>query len=273
MVSAPLRSPVAALFVPGDRPERFAKAAASGADAVILDLEDAVAPERKDPARQCVRTHGLDGARTIVRVNARGSACFEADIAALREVPFAALMLPKAERAEDIAALHQALGRRAAVIPLIESAAAIAALGEILAAPGVWLAAFGSVDYALDLGCTHAWEPLLLARSEIVLRSRLAGLAPPLDGVTTAIDDPAVVESDARRAADLGFGGKLAIHPRQIAAIGRAFLPDERSISWARKVLSAASSGAAASLDGEMIDRPVVERARRILARVADPGA
>lgn len=266
MVSAPI-------FVPGDRPERFAKAAASGADAVILDLEDAVAPERKAHARECIRAHGLDGTRTIIRINALASGHFAGDLAALQGVSFAAIMLPKAERPEDIAAVHEALGREIAVIPLIESAAAIDTLGGILAAPGVYLAAFGSIDYALDLGCSHAWEPLLLARSEIVLRSRLAGLAAPLDGVTTAIDDPTLIEVDTRRAAALGFGGKLAIHPRQIPSISRCFHPDESSVAWAKKVLAAAGSGAASSLEGEMIDRPVVERARRILARVAAPGA
>lgn len=272
MVNTPIRPLIAPLFVPGDRPERFAKAAASGADAVILDLEDAVAADRKAYARECIRSHGLDGARTIIRINARTSPCFEADLVALREIPVAALMLPKAEHASDVAAIHAALERTVPVIPLIESAAGLAGLTELLGAPGVCIAAFGSVDYALDLGCAHAWEPLLLARGELVLRSRLAGLAAPLDGVTTAIDDPAAVEHDGRRAADLGFGGKLAIHPRQVAAIGRAFLPDEAAVAWAQRVISTADAGAARSLDGEMIDRPVMERARRILARAAKPG-
>ena len=273
MVSLPIRTLTAPLFVPGDRPERFAKAAASGADAVILDLEDAVAAERKAFARERVCDHGLDGSRTIIRVNARASPCFEADLSALRMVRFAALMLPKVESAEDVAAVHAALGRIAPVIPLIETAAGLASLTGILAAPGVCLAAFGSIDYALDLGCEPGWTPLLAARCELVLRSRLTGLAAPLDGVTTTIDDPAAVEHDARQAAALGFGGKLAIHPRQIAAIGRAFLPDAVAVAWARRVVSTAAEGSAQSLDGEMIDRPVVERARRILARAPMSGA
>lgn len=272
-MSTALRSLIAPLFVPGDRPERFAKAAGSGADAVILDLEDAVAGERKAYARDCVRAHDLDGSRIIVRLNARSSPGFTPDIHALRDASFAALMLAKTERAGDVAAVHEALGRAVPVIPLIETAAGIANLSEILSAPGSCVAAFGSIDLALDLGCAHAWDALLLARSELVLRSRLAGLPAPLDGVTTVIDDPAVVECDARRAADLGFGGKLAIHPRQIAPITRAFLPDERAMAWAKRVVATAESGAAVSLEGEMIDRPVVERARRILAREVKPGA
>lgn len=273
MVSTPIGPLIAPLFVPGDRPERFARAAASGADAVILDLEDAVAPERKAYARECLRCHGLDRSRTIIRSNARTSPHFAADLAALREVPFMALMLPKAQSAGDVTAVHAALGQTVPVIPMIESAAGLAGLTEILGAPGVYMVAFGSIDYALDLGCAHAWDALLLARGDLVLRSRLAGLAAPIDGVTTAIDDPAAVESDARRAADLGFGGKLAIHPRQIAPIGRAFLPDEAAIAWARRVVSTAGAGAARALDGEMIDRPVVERAKRILARAPKPVA
>lgn len=272
MVSTAIGPLVVPLFVPGDRPERFAKAAASGADAVILDLEDAVPAEHKTFARERVRDHGLAGPRTIVRINARTTAFFSADLAALAGTPVAALMLPKAERATDIAAIHAALGRTVPVIPLIESAADMGNLTEILDAPGVAAAAFGSIDYALDLGCMHSWEPLLLARAELVLRSRLAGLPAPIDGVTTAIDDPAAVERDARRAADLGFAGKLAIHPHQVAPISRAFLPDEAAISWARRVISTAAPGAARSPDGEMIDRPVMERARRILARAAKQG-
>lgn len=272
MVSTPFRALTAPLFVPGDRPERFAKAAASGADAVILDLEDAVAAERKVYALACVRDHGLDGSRTIIRVNARTSSCFETDLSALRDAPFAALMLPKVESPDDVVAVHAALERIVPVIPLIETAAGLARLTGILAMPGVCMAAFGSVDYALDLGCAHDWHPLLAARSELVLRSRLAGLPAPLDGITTTIDDAATVERDARLAADAGFGGKLAIHPRQITAIRCAFLPDEAAIAWAQRVVSSAAAGNAHSLDGEMIDRPVVERARRILARAAMPG-
>ena len=152
MVSMPADALVAPLFVPGDRPERFAKAAASGADAVILDLEDAVAAERKAHALQQVCAHGLEGFRTIIRCNARVSACFEADLRALRAVRFAALMLPKVASADDVAAVHATLGRVVPVIPLIETAAGLARLTGILAAPGVCMAAFGSVDYALDLG-------------------------------------------------------------------------------------------------------------------------
>ncbi len=260
---------IAPLFVPGDRPERFAKAAASGANAVILDLEDAVATERKSYARDCVRAHELDKTRTIIRVNARTSAHFAADLSALKDRPFAALMLPKTERSGDVLAVHEALGGIVPIIPLIETALGVANLTDILATPGVCVAAFGSVDFALDLGCAHAWEPLLLARSEIVLRSRVAGLPAPIDGVTTVIDDAEIVERDAHRAVDMGFGGKLAIHPRQIAPISRSFLPDEHSLAWAEKVMAAVDSGGAMRLDGEMIDLPVIERAKRILRILA----
>jgi citrate lyase subunit beta/citryl-CoA lyase len=173
-------------------------------------------------------------------------------------------MLPKTETAEDVAACPGVLP----VIVLIESARGLAQLDRILAAPGVGGAAFGSLDYALDLSCAHEWDALLHARSELVFRCRLASLPPPLDGVTTQLDDAALIEADALRAKAIGFGGKLAIHPKQIAPIHSAFMPDARALAWAHKVLEAASSGAAVQVDGAMVDAPLIERARRLLASV-----
>ena len=149
-------------------------------------------------------------------------------------------------------------------IALIESARGLAAARDIARACG--RLAFGSVDFAADLGCAHTREALLLARLELVLASRLAGLPAPLDGVTTAIHDDALVESDARHAAELGFGGKLLIHPKQVAAALRGFAPGEAEIAWARRVLAAGGDGAVA-VDGMMIDAPVRLRAERILSR------
>jgi citrate lyase subunit beta/citryl-CoA lyase len=260
------RAAVAPLFVPGDRPERFAKAVASGADAVVLDLEDAVAPDRKEAARRAIQTQCPTGLPVIVRINAAASPHFQADLAALKELPLAAVMLAKAEHAADIAAVRARLGANMAVIPLIESARGIANLAAILASDGVWVAAFGALDCALDLGCQPSWEALQLVRCELVLRSRLAGKLAPIDGVTTSLDDVALIEAEARRASDLGFGGKLAIHPKQVAAITRAFKPDEAAIAWANKVMQVATSGAAVQVDGAMVDLPLIERARRILA-------
>lgn len=267
MVTMSFRPPLVPLFVPGDRPDRFAKAAASGADAVILDIEDAVAPENKEAARRAVASHGLLGIPVVVRINAATTAWFDADLAALADAAISAVMLPKAETAADIAAIHHALGGRPLpVIPLIETARGLAQLQDTLSANGIVAAAFGSLDLALDLGCEPSWDALLLARSQLVLGSRLAGLPAPLDGITPAIDDPAIIQAEARRAADIGFGGKLAIHPRQIDAIRRALLPDKARRVWAATVVAAAEAGGAVRVDGAMVDRPVIERARRILA-------
>ena len=260
------RAPIVPLFVPGDRPERFAKAAQSGADAVILDLEDAVSPDRKDTARRNLASHQVRGLPVIIRINARESPCFDDDLAALSDTAFSAIMLPKTNGARDIAATHEKLGRIIPVVPLIETALGLANLPEILDSSGVSLVAFGALDYAIDLGCSPSWEALLTARSEIVFRSRLVGLSATIDGVTTAFNDPQLVEADAARAISLGFGGKLMIHPNQIAPALRAFLPDQQALSWARKVIETSSEGGAAQLDGVMVDRPVLERARRIIA-------
>ncbi|WP_417722329.1 HpcH/HpaI aldolase/citrate lyase family protein [Salipiger sp.] len=253
----------APLFVPADRPERFAKAAASGADAVILDLEDAVAAESKDRARAAL-TCAFTDLPVIVRINATGTPWHEADLAAVRALPVAGVMLPKAEGPVSVATVCRALAGHAPVLALVESALGLANARGIAALPGVARLVFGSVDYCADLGCAHLREGLLPARTELVLASRLAGKAAPLDGVTVQLDDPAVTADDARHARDLGMGGKLCIHPKQTAGVLQAFLPSEAEIGWARRVL--ASGDGAVSVDGAMVDEPVRLRARTILA-------
>lgn len=244
----------APLFVPANRPERFAKAAVSGADAVILDLEDAVAAEAKDAARDALDI-GFTDLPVLVRINAFGTPWHEADLAAVRALKPAAVILPKAE----VAGLDLGLP----VIALIETARGMAEARQI--APRVARLAFGSIDYCAELGCAHLREVLLPARSELVLASRLAGIAAPIDGVTTALDDMAVTAGDAAHARDLGMTGKLCIHPRQIGAVLGAFRPSAAELDWARRVL--ASGDGAAQVDGAMVDEPVRIRARSLLAR------
>lgn len=260
--------PVAPLFVPGDRPDRFAKAAASGADAVILDLEDAVAAPAKADARRAVAECALDRAMLIVRINAPGTPWFADDLDALARRPPGAVMLPKAETAADVVRVTGRLGPQTAVIALVETAQGLAGLAGLLQGRGVACVAFGSVDFALDIGCVDSWDVLAPVRMELVVRARAAGLPPPIDGVTRALDDAEAVGRDALRAAQAGFGGKLAIHPRQIGAIHAAFAPSAEDVAWARKVVALAHGGAG-QVDGQMIDRPVVERAARLLARAA----
>lgn len=257
MVSA-IRAP---LFVTANRPERFAKAAASGADAVILDLEDAVAADAKDAARAALATDFTD-LPVIVRINAIGTPWHADDLAAVARLRPAAVMLPKAEDADRVASV--AAQTRLPVIALVETARGLAHARTIAAAPGVARIAFGSVDFCADLGCAHLREVLLPARSELVLASRLAGIAAPIDGVTVQLDDLSVSHDDAAHARALGMTGKLCIHPRQIAEVRRAFAPTEAEIDWARRVL--ASGDGAVSVDGAMVDEPVRIRARAILA-------
>lgn len=264
--------PGAYLFVPASRPERYSKAYDAAAGAVIVDLEDAVAPDLKDAARASLQQWLAPLHPVIVRINADGSDWFGQDLQLLHNPGVAAVMLPKAE---DCAAVDRVAAIGKPVIALIETASGIARAREIAQRNGVLCLAFGSIDLQLDLGITGDQEELHFARSELVLASRLAALRAPIDGVTTAIDDADQLRRDAERARRFGFGAKLCIHPRQLAVVNAAFAPSADDIAWARKVQEAiaGSAGGAVSLDGKMIDRPVVLLANRILERAGAAGA
>jgi 2-methylcitrate dehydratase PrpD/citrate lyase beta subunit len=269
------------LFVPADRPERIAKALASGAGAVVVDLEDAVAPDAKDAARAGLDAvfAGFDAAargRLLVRLNAVGTPWYDDDAAALARWAAAGLggaMLAKAEDPETLARLSRGAGPDCALLPLIESLAGWDAADVLAAAPGVCRLVFGHLDFQQDLGlaCGPDEAELAPVRLALVAASRRAGLAPPVDGVTTAIDDAGRLASDAGRALCGGFGAKLCIHPRQVAPVEAAFAPSPEASAWAARVVEAmrASQGGAARLDGRMVDAPVLRQAERILARTA----
>ena len=252
------------LFVPANRPERFVKAASSGTDAVILDLEDAVAQEDKAAARAALETSFTD-LPVIVRVNAAGTAWHDADIEAVRALRCAAVLLPKSETPEALASLVSRLDGLP-LMALIESARGLANARAIAAVAGVTRLVFGSIDYCADLSCAHLREVLLPVRTELVLASRLAGIAAPVDGVTANLSDPDITRADAAHARELGFTGKLCIHPRQIDPVRAAFAPSKAEIDWARRVL--ASGDGAVAVDGAMVDEPVRIRAGAILAAV-----
>jgi citrate lyase subunit beta / citryl-CoA lyase len=259
------------LFVPGNRPERFDKALASGADAVIVDLEDAVPPDRKDAARALVSAW-LNAARpVVVRINAADTPWFADDVALCRSEGVAGVMLAKAERVADLAAIGGGLP----LIPLIESAAGFDALRAIAAAPNVQRLAFGAIDFQLDLNMRANFDELLFFRSQFVLGSKLANLAAPIDSPSTAIDAVAEVEAEAQHARRLGFGAKLCIHPKQVGAVNASFSPSEAEVDWAERVIAiaATSQGAAVALDGKMIDKPVILRAQAILRERRLPSA
>lgn len=252
------------LFVPGDRPDRFAKAAAAGADVVVLDLEDAVAAPRKDAARTEVRGWFAAGGTGIVRVNGAGTPWHAADLdlAAELRIP---VLLPKAEDPDDVARVVAAL-HGGPVVALVETAAGVLAAPAVCAVTGVVRPAFGNVDLAAELGLDHADHAALAhARQSLVLAAAAAGTAPPVDGVTTAITDDDVLLDDLHHAVRTGFTGKLCIHPRQVATARDAFAPTPEQLVWARRVLAAAPDGAAAAIDGQMVDAPVLSRARRFL--------
>lgn len=270
MVSEAVSNIVAPLFVPATRLERVAKAATSGADAVIIDLEDAVAPQEKDAARQALASFALPDLPVILRINAVGTPWHQNDLELAAKSGFAGIMLPKSEDAAQIAAVRQGTGE-SPVLALVETARGIAGLSAIASVEGVARLVFGSVDFSADIGCAHEPEPLLFARTQMVIASRVAGLAAPIDGVTLVLDDEAAIEADARRAVSLGFSGKLCIHPRQVAAVLRGFTPSAPEAEWATKVLAAAGGGAAA-VDGVMIDAPVRRRAEQILRRASLTG-
>ncbi|MFT7440984.1 MAG: citrate lyase subunit beta/citryl-CoA lyase, partial [Sulfitobacter sp.] len=173
-----------------------------------------------------------------------------------------AMIVPKAEDACALAAIAAKTG--VSVIALVETASGIAAARAIAAAKGVTRLAFGSIDYCADLGLAHLSYALLHARSELVLASRLAEIAAPIDGVTVQFDDPSFAASEAAEARSLGMTGKLCIHPSQVLGVLAAFLPSKAEIDWAHRVL--ATGDGAAVVDGAMVDEPLRRKARWILA-------
>jgi len=260
----PLRS---LLFVPASRADRFDKAVATGASQVIIDLEDAVAPDDKDAAREALAQWLSPDRGVIVRINGADTRWFNGDLEVCRLPGIRAIMVPKAERAEQLACVSAAGAPW--VLPLVETAAGFAALREIAAAHGVTALVFGSIDFQLDVGMRDALpEELLPFRVQLVMASRLAGISAPVDGVSTVIDDAAGVRDDALRARRLGFGGKLCIHPRQVAVVNEAFAPSVAEREWAQRVVAGAASanGAAVTVDGRMVDKPVLARAQAILS-------
>ncbi|MNQ88129.1 Citrate lyase subunit beta-like protein [compost metagenome] len=256
------------LFVPGSRPERFAKALTSGADAVIVDLEDAVATSEKASARQAL-VNWLDGqAPVYVRINAYGTPWYEEDLAALGRHPsVAGLVIPKAWDSAQLESLASQCRAGLALLPIIESAAGFAAMQSVAQVPNVQRLMFGTIDFQVDLGTQLSEQELNTYRCQFALASRLASIGSPVDGVTTVLDDDAVLQESARQSRRFGFGAKLCIHPRQVAAVHAGFRASPTECDWARRVLhaAAASGGEATVVDGEMVDVPVILRARTIL--------
>jgi citrate lyase beta subunit len=262
------------LFVPGHRPERFGKALATGADAVVIDLEDAVPPGEKAAARAAAlaRPAPPAGVALGIRMNPLPSAEGIADLTALLgpEAPDF-LMLPKVEAAEELRIVARAFAHHARapqLVALIESAEGLARAGAIAAEPGCAALGFGGVDLAADLGCQVAWEPLLPHRAALVAAAARGGRG-VVDVPFLALDDEAGLAEETRRVQALGFTGKLAIHPRQVATIQAVLTPPPEQVAWARRILAAMeqAAGGVCVVDGKMVDAPVARAARRVLAR------
>lgn len=257
------------LFVPADRPERIAKALGAGADTVIVDLEDALAPTAKDAARETLRAWlhaAAPGVGVVVRINGADTPWFDGDLALCAAASVAAVLLPKAGQDGDLATVRRALPDKP-IIALVETAEGFDRLRDIARAPGVVRLAFGTIDFRLDLGLGDDDAALLPFGARFVLESRLAQLAPPIDGVTTSVDDVERVARDVERARRLGFGAKLCIHPRQVDVVNRSLSPSAAELDWAQRVVDAmvSAGGAAVAVDGKMVDRPVLLRAEALL--------
>ena len=253
------------LFAPGHNEKLLARVFDAGADAVILDLEDAVPPHAKAQARAMV-SDALADLPAWVRINAVGSELAAADLEAVTGLA-AGIRIPKVESAGDVRWVCD----RAPDKPLIcaiESARGVLAAQEIASAPGVRHLSLGGVDLRRDLGATDGNTQTLYARSHLVVASRAAGLDPPVDSVYARLDDEEGLRAQAEFARSLGFFGKSAIHPRQLPILHDVFTPSAEELEWARTVLDAfdAAGGEAVKLpDGEFVDLPVADRARHLL--------
>ena len=255
------------LFVPGSQPDRFIKALSSGADAVVIDLEDAVEVDAKADARRAVASWIAPDRKVLLRVNANGTPWFteDAQIAKLRGI--AGIVLPKAESAADVVALVSLTKTKIPVFPLIETARGMWNAMEIAKAPFVRQLMFGTLDFIADMGMDSDGVELDPFRAQLVMISRVAGIDPPVDGVTPAIDDVDRLAAETKNGKRRGFGGKLCIHPKQVSIVNECYAPSVSEVSWARRVLDASekANGAAITIDGKMVDRPVVLRAQRVL--------
>jgi citrate lyase subunit beta / citryl-CoA lyase len=269
--ASPAFSPQSYLFVPGSRRERFERALESGADAVIIDLEDAVEPAAKEAARENIANWVSRKHPVLVRINGRATPWFEQDakLGALDGV--AGIVLPKAESAEDVTATIALARRRVSVYPLIESALGMWNAMAIAKAPFVRRLMFGTLDFIAEMGMPDDGEPLNHYRSQLALISRVANIDAPVDGVTPDIHDIERIGRDALNGKRLGFGAKLCSHPKQVEAVHSVFRPGEQELAWAARVAEAASQAGAGAItvDGKMVDRPVLLRAQQILALAA----
>lgn len=262
------------LFVPAVRPDRFENALAAGADAVVIDLEDAVEPERKEEARQILRSWlASNRSKVAVRVNPPTGEVGRADLAVLTDLQdrmnVVAVIVPKAEHASQLATVASACSTRTTLLPIVESAAGLACCTELAEAPGVARLMLGPLDLAIDLGIDFSFERGIASgpiRFKLVLASRLAGIAAPVDGPETELHNYDLVHDSMLRAYSMGFRGKVCIHPDQVRPVHEALKPGADKVSAARRIVAAGSyQRGVFQLDGRMVDKPVQDWAREVL--------
>lgn len=260
------------LFVPANRTERYEKALQSGADIVVIDLEDAIAHDAKDRARMLLDSAWSDlehDDRVVIRINGLDSVELADDAALCASLGPAGVMVPKAESAEALEALYERLGE-IPLVPMIESAIGYSERHSIARSNGTLRLAFGHVDFQADCGMVPSPDQAELgpARFGLVVASRAAGIAGPIDGITLETNKTSEIVQATRRGIRFGFTGKLCIHPDQVGPVHAAFAPSAEDAAWARRVVEAAeaSKGAAVKIDGRMVDRAVILLAERVLA-------
>ena len=265
------------LFTPATRPDRFDRAVQSGADVLIIDLEDAVAPAAKalarDTALAALAAPPAVPILRALRINAPVTPDGLEDLLALTRRPPNGgpdcVILPKVDSAEMIRWIDTLLsgaGNPRPLVALIESARGVAAIEDIArASPRLAALFFGAADLSADLGCATAWEPLLAARSRLVNAAALAGIE-AVDSPYFDLTDTAGMERETAAALALGFGAKAAIHPGQISTINAALTPTAAEIAQAHRIMAESAKGVAV-VDGRMIDEAMARKARRILSR------
>lgn len=260
------RHPRTYLFVPGNRPDRFDKAIGSGADRTIIDLEDAVAPGEKEQARSAASNWLQKGNSAVLRINGPDSFWFDGDLAVAARTRSAEIMLPKADLGSLQRVIHFLVDRP--VVALVETVMGLMQVDEIARMRGVSRVAFGNIDFTTDAGLPVSSGALDHARFRIAMASRAAGLPAPIDGVTTALDDEGILLTDLQRAREYGFAGKLCIHPKQVGLANSFLLPGDEEKAWAERILEAVEKAGEGVIqfEGKMVDKPVIERARSIIA-------
>lgn len=272
------------LFTPGDEAEMMRKAVGGNADVVVFDIEDAVAPDAKDEARQSVNDvldEADDSPEVWVRLNPFGGEIDGRDDLEALDAEPSCFVVPKAGSGDDVERVAEALDERgsaAGLVPIIESAAGVVNAAEVAAAPRVEAVVFGAEDLSADLGATRTAEgdEVIYARQKVVAAATAAGVD-AVDTLWTDFSDEEGLREDTERGIGLGYDGKLAIHPAQVSVINDAFTPDDERVEWAERVLSAKREAdergkGVFEVDGEMVDAPLVEQARTVLERAEAAG-